>query len=136
MCVWALRGLAGDALQVVRCKAVQMRSFELHVDVSKLCIESQEKLRGLHVQGGDDAFDIGQRHIALATLHTTHVAAIQAAVMRKTLLRKSLCFAVLAYGIPESLEQGGAVCIGHWFACHGAQWLRFVAVLTTVHLHT
>ena len=56
--------------------------------------------------------------------------------MRKTLLRKSLCFAVLTYGIPESLEQGGAVCIGHWFACHGAQWLRFVAVLTTVHLHT
>lgn len=52
MCVWALRGLAGDALQVVRCKAVQMRSFELHVDVSEMRIKGQEELGGLHVQGG------------------------------------------------------------------------------------
>ncbi len=119
MCVWALRGLAGDALQVVRCKAVQMRSFELHVDVSEMRIKGQEELGGLHVQGGDDAFHIGQRYIALTPLHATHVAAIQAAVMRKTFLRKPLRFATLTHGLPESFEHGRAVCISHWFACHG-----------------
>lgn len=118
MCVWALRGLAGDALQVVRCKAVQMRSFELHVDVSEMRIKGQEELGGLHVQGGDDAFHIGQRYIALTPLHATHVAAIQAAVMRKTFLRKPLRFAKRTHGLPESLEHGRAVCISHWFACH------------------
>ena len=76
MRISALGGLAGGALQVVRCKAIQLRSFELRIDVSEIRIECQKELRGLHVQGSDDAFHIGQRHIALTPLNATHVAAI------------------------------------------------------------
>lgn len=119
MRICALGGLAGDGLQVVRCKAVQLRSFELHVDVSEMHIEGQKELRGLHMQGGDDAFHIGQRHIALTPLHTTHVAAIQAAVMRKTFLRKPRTARTAS---PKALSTGerSASVIG-WLAmgCNG-----------------
>ncbi|KGH17216.1 hypothetical protein P606_26425 [Comamonas thiooxydans] len=113
-----------------------MRSIALYGEVPEMSIQSQEEFGWFHIKGGDDALHVDQRHIALTTLHATHVAAIQAAVMRKTFLRKPSRASALTHGLPKCLEHWRSVCIGHWFACHGTQWLRFVACLATVQKHT
>ncbi|MDH0373602.1 hypothetical protein N7340_17835, partial [Comamonas aquatica] len=65
------------------------------------------------VQGGDDAFHIGQRYIALTPLHATHVAAIQAAVMRKTfrylIPARSMIGSQAVFRTCASVDQGARV---------------------------
>ena len=65
----------------------------LHGDVSEVPIQRHKKLGRLHVQGGDDAFDVGQGDVALATLHTTQIATIEASSTgRRSLARnRALC---------------------------------------------
>lgn len=70
-----------------------MEGAPLHSDVPKMRIQSEKKLRWLQVQCADDALHVGQRDVAFTALHSTHVAAIQAAVLGESFLRKPSFFA-------------------------------------------
>lgn len=58
--------------------------------VRKVRIQCRKELRWLQMEGADDAFHTRQSDVALATLHAAQIAAVQAAVLCKGLLREPL----------------------------------------------
>lgn len=99
--------------------------------VGEVAIESGEELRGFELKGGDDDFHIGQGDVSLTPFHTAHVAAVQAAVVRKALLREALRFSKLPHYLPEGHQHRQSLAMGGGALFHGALWFMQAGRIAT-----
>ena len=72
------------------CKGLKRNHSTWLSQVHKVRIQCSKELRWLQMEGADDALHTRQSDVALATLHATQIAAVQAAVLCKGLLREPL----------------------------------------------
>lgn len=84
------------------CKVFEMDHLSMGFLIGKVVIQCRKKLRRLEPKSGDDDFHIGQGDVSLTPFHAAHIAAVQAAVIRKALLREPLRFPKL----PNHLAKG------------------------------